>query len=115
MVVALDVDVKNVSAEEIEGGETVPSSTFDSEIVLEAEVQTDADFAPEKTVTEKAAPEDPVAEEIPVWWENLDVDVPELARYDNWDHRECAVSNAEQWKDAVRDYLETAPEIPKVR
>uniref|UniRef100_A0A6U5AHR0 Alpha 1,4-glycosyltransferase domain-containing protein n=1 Tax=Hemiselmis andersenii TaxID=464988 RepID=A0A6U5AHR0_HEMAN len=43
-----------------------------------------------------------------------DVDVHNIAKFDNWDHRECCVGNAHQWKDYMNEFL-TKPkaDIPK--
>mmetsp|Transcript_19905 Transcript_19905/g.79491 ORF Transcript_19905/g.79491 Transcript_19905/m.79491 type:complete len:129 (+) Transcript_19905:174-560(+) len=49
------------------------------------------------------------------WWEDLDCHVHNIASFDNWDHRECCVGNADEWKSAIWDYLPDSQEIPLVR
>lgn len=52
----------------------------------------------------------PVAAEI-----KQQCQISAISRYDNWDHRECAVDNAEYWKSEVATYLKgSPPSIPKV-
>ncbi|CEL98509.1 unnamed protein product [Vitrella brassicaformis CCMP3155] len=47
-------------------------------------------------------------------YESLEAKVECIGQFNMWDHRECHLANADEWKQAVRDYLPTAPAIPKM-
>jgi len=44
-----------------------------------------------------------------------DVVIDSIGKFDNWDHRECCVSNAHQWKEYMNEFVKKdLPDIPKV-
>jgi len=44
-----------------------------------------------------------------------DVVIDSIGKFDNWDHRECCVSNAHQWKEYMKEFVKKdLPDIPKV-
>ena len=40
-----------------------------------------------------------------------EMDIANIAKFDNWDHRECAVENKQEWKDYMDKFLKENPEI----
>ena len=43
-----------------------------------------------------------------------DVDVHNIAKFNNWDHRECCVGNAQQWREYMDEFLKKPKaDIPK--
>ena len=56
-----------------------------------------------------------VAEAKPPLLQNPEVDVHNIAKFNNWDHRECCVGNAQQWRDFMAEFLkEEKDDIPKI-
>lgn len=54
------------------------------------------------------------AKEAPKIQRLPDVRVDNIAQFDNWDHRECCVGNAQEWRDYMDHFLkQERPEIPK--
>ena len=37
------------------------------------------------------------------------VKVANVAKFNNWDHRECSVENAQEWQDFMKEFLSKAP------
>jgi len=43
-----------------------------------------------------------------------DVRVDNIAKFNNWDHRECCVGNAHEWKEYMHEFIkQDLPDIPK--
>ena len=44
-----------------------------------------------------------------------DVRVDNIAKFENWDHRECCVGNAQEWRDYMGEFVKRdLPDIPKI-
>ena len=39
------------------------------------------------------------------------MDIANIAKFNNWDHRECAVENKQEWKDYMETFLKENPNI----
>lgn len=37
--------------------------------------------------------------------------IANIAKFDNWDHRECAVENKQEWKDFMDKFLKDNPDV----